>query len=274
VDSFPIKDWLIWPCQSYSGTFNMEADHALAREMTKTLRQPLLRFFTWKPYCISLGYHQKPEEIDIDLCRQQDIDLVRRPTGGRAILHAEELTYSVVYPFEKIDVTNFYRLVHSPFVRALQDLGIGAEFEKTHADFRQFYKTEESQACFATSAQNEVEIAGKKLIGSAQRIYEKAILQHGSVLLGKKHEELVDFLKLSADSKERMREYIRNHTATIWDYSPGLKTGELSKKVQEQFEEIFGITFTPIHQNEELNSLLNSIRENSGYELQFNQVKI
>jgi lipoate-protein ligase A len=270
VDKFAIKDWLVWPSQSYSGTFNMEADHALAREMTKTLRQPLLRFFTWKPYCISLGYHQKPEEIDIDLCRQQNVDLVRRPTGGRAILHAEELTYSVVYPFEGIDVTNFYRLVHLPFVRALQNCGINAEFEKTQADFRQAYKTEKSQICFATSAQNEVEIAGKKLIGSAQRIYEKAILQHGSVLLGKKHEELVDFLKLPADSKNRIKTYIRDHTATVWDYTPGLKAERLSQKVREQFEEIFDISFTDINQNKEMISLLNSIPEKYKTEIRLN----
>jgi len=240
----------------------MEADHVLAREMTITLQRPLLRFFTWKPYCISLGYHQKMEEIDIDLCRQQKVDLVRRPTGGRAILHAEELTYSVVYPFEGVDVAKFYRLAHLPFVQALQDFGIKAEFEKTQADFRQAYKTEKSQICFATSAQNEVEIAGKKLIGSAQRIYEKAILQHGSVLLGKKHEELVDFLKLPDESKKRMKIYIQNHTATIWDCSPGLKAEELSQRVEEQFEKIFKIEFTHINQNQELISLLNSISKN------------
>jgi lipoate-protein ligase A len=263
-----MKDWYIWPCKSFSGTFNMQADHILAREMSKKLSRPLLRFFTWKPQCISLGYHQKSEEIDIDLCRQQKIDLVRRPTGGRAILHAEELTYSVIYPFEGIDVTNFYWLMHVPFVQALQDSGIKAEFEKTQADFRAAYNTEKSQICFATSAQNEVKIEGRKLIGSAQRIYEKSILQHGSVLLGRKHEELVDFLTLSAESKIRMKTYIRKHTATIWDYLPDLNAEELSQRVEEQFIKIFKIEFTHIHQNQELISLLTSIPEKSGSELQ------
>jgi lipoate-protein ligase A len=239
----------------------MQADHILACEMSNIVRRPLLRFFTWNPYCISLGFHQKSEEIDLDLCRKEKIDLVRRPTGGRAILHAEELTYSVIYPSKETDVINFYRLVHLPFVKALRDSGINAEFERTQADFRQAYKTEKSQICFATSAQNEVEIEGKKLIGSAQRIYENAILQHGSVLLGKKHEELVDFLKLPAESKNRMKKYIRIHTATIWDYLLDLKADELSQKVQEQFIEIFNINFININRDKGSILLLKSIEE-------------
>jgi lipoate-protein ligase A len=270
VDKFGIRDWYIWPCQSFSGAFNMQADHILASEMSNILRRPLLRFFTWKPYCISLGFHQKSEEIDLDLCRRKKIDLVRRPTGGRAILHAEELTYSVIYPSQETDVTNFYRLVHLPFLNALQDFGISAEFEKTQADFRQAYKTEKSQICFATSAQNEVEIEGKKLIGSAQRIYENAILQHGSVLLGKKHEELVYLIRLPKEFKIKMKSYIQNHTTSIWNYLPDLGTQKLSRKVQECFSEIFNINFIDINQDEGLVFLLKSIQEAAEFVIQQN----
>ena len=270
MDKFRIRDWYIWPCQSFSGAFNMQADHILAFEMSNILHQPLLRFFTWNPNCISLGFHQKSEEIDLDLCRKEKIDLVRRPTGGRAILHAEELTYSVIYPSKETDVINFYRLVHLPFVKALRDSGINAEFERTQADFRQAYKTEKSQICFATSAQNEVEIEGKKLIGSAQRIYENAILQHGSVLLGKKHEELVEFLRLSKESKIKMKSYIQNHTTSIWNYLPDLNAQELSQKVQECFSEIFNIKFTNINQNKGLVFLLKSIRDAAEFAIQPN----
>jgi lipoate-protein ligase A len=171
----------------------MAADHLLAHGMATVIDRPLLRFFTWNPCCISLGYHQQTSDINLPLCLQNRIDVVRRPTGGRAILHAEELTYSVVHPFNDRDAGQFYRMIHTPMVEALHALNIPAEFEPAQPDFRQIYRTDRAYVCFATSARYEVEIDGKKLIGSAQRIYEQAILQHGSILLGRQHESLIDF---------------------------------------------------------------------------------
>lgn len=259
VASFDIKDWYIWPCQSYPGSFNMQADHIFAREMFKTLDRPLLRFFTWDPYCISLGYHQNPGIINQELCRSEGFDIVKRPTGGRAILHSEEMTYSIIYPFGRMDVMDFYRLVHLPFVEALKNLGINAELEPVQANFQHVYKTEKAQVCFATSAKYEVEIEGKKIIGSAQRIYENSILQHGSVLFGQMHERLIEFLSISPQTKEKMKNYLRVHTSNIWNFLPGLTAFELSQKVQEQFINLFQIRFTSIGHNKELKSVLETI---------------
>lgn len=245
MDDFEIKEWYLWSCRSFPGLFNMSADHYLARQLGKKLDRPLLRFFTWKPFCISLGFHQNVEDLNPEHCAQDGIDIVRRPTGGRAILHAQELTYSVIYPYGSPEVTSLYRLIHLPFVSALQQLGIPAEFKPAQTDFRKFYQSDRQAVCFATSAKYEVEIAGRKLVGSAQRVYENSVLQHGSLLLGDEHEKLVDYLNLPGEKKNRMREHIRQHTATAWQFLPGVTAEILAEKVREQFARNFNIRFRP-----------------------------
>lgn len=80
------------------GKFNMEFDEYLAGRLLEGKGSPTLRVFGWSPYAVSLGYHQSEDEIDLQRCAEEGIDVVRRPTGGRAILHAHEVTYSVVMP--------------------------------------------------------------------------------------------------------------------------------------------------------------------------------
>lgn len=230
----------------------MAADHFLARSMNRLFDRPVLRFFTWNPYCISLGYHQKASDIDEFACRRRGIDLVRRPTGGRAILHAQELTYSVIYPFKSFNMEHFYRLVHLPFVEALSELGVPAEFEASQPDFRSIYKTDRAAACFATSARYEVEIDGRKLVGSAQRVYENAILQHGSILLGDLHLTLTDYLIMPDATRKKLSEYIRAHTATVREYNKEVTALELARKIRRKYEECFSIQFSSIDADNQL----------------------
>jgi lipoate-protein ligase A len=245
VDEFDIKNWYLWSYQENNGLFNMSADQWLARQMSLTLDRPILRFYGWRPYCISLGYHQKETEINLNLCKQARFDVVRRPTGGRAILHAEELTYSVIYPSKRLNVTKFYHLTHLPFVAALNDYHIAAEFNQTQTDFKRFYASEKSSICFATTAKYEVALEKKKLIGSAQRVYEHAVLQHGSVLLGQFHEQLIDLLNITREKKNILKKYTKNKTAYIWQVSKNITAKALAKKITEKYTEIFGIKFFP-----------------------------
>lgn len=230
----------------------MAADHFLARQTGQLLDRPLLRFFTWKPFCVSLGYHQNEAEVDIGACHRQEIDVVRRPTGGRAILHAQELTYSLIYPFKGMDVMNFYRLAHLPFVDALQELDIPAEYKPAQADFRTFYTSDHASVCFAASAKYEVEIHDKKVIGSAQRVYENAILQHGSLLLGPFHRKLVQLLNLPVEKSDKIARYVQQHTAHLWQYRHGITAGMLAEKVMLHFARRFGIRFIPLKENDGL----------------------
>ncbi|GAB4343625.1 MAG: hypothetical protein Kow0037_31870 [Calditrichia bacterium] len=263
-----IKDWYYWPCQSYSGALNMALDDWASRHILKELDRPLLRFFTWTPECISLGYHQKESELNLELCRNDGVDVVRRPTGGRAILHARELTYSVVYPFQSLNVETFYRDIHLPFVKALQQMGVPAEFQAAQADFRKFYQTDRSAVCFATSAKYEVEIERKKLIGSAQRVYEKSILQHGSLLLGQRHRDLVNYLKLPENARQRVLRHVDEHTAHVWQYNREVDAVNLAERVKSAFEAEFGIRFTPIDEAPELKAKMLAKADRDAFRIQ------
>jgi len=245
----------------------MKVDHWLARNFTRQLDRPLLRFYGWQPDCISLGYHQNTSDIDQQRCSSEKIDLVRRPTGGRAILHAAELTYSVIYPYRDLDILNFYRLIHMPFVLALQEYNIPASFEPSQADFHSIYKTDRSFLCFATSAKFEVEINGKKLIGSAQRIYEHAILQHGSVLLGSQHQNIVDFLNMPETRKRNMKQYIDEHTTTVWNFHEKLQAADLAENITDKFREEFGITFFPLPENQNLFEKLTNLSDDHEFSI-------
>ncbi len=259
MDEFKRKEWIIWPYQAFPGDFNMASDHFLARGMNSVLHYPILRFFAWKPYCISLGYHQIADDINRDLCRDKSIDVVRRPTGGRAILHAQELTYSVIYPLHTLDVESIYKLVHIPFVEALTELGVPAEFQASRPDFRSIYRTDRAAACFATSARYEVEAEGKKLVGSAQRIYENAVLQHGSILFGNYHESLTDYLKLDEEKRQTLSQYIRDHTSHIWKFNPNVTPASLARKIREKYEDTFSIRFTELQEH---SGLLETLQKN------------
>jgi lipoate-protein ligase A len=272
VDNFAVKDWYLWPCQAFSGAVNMQLDHFLARQLGKLLDRPILRFFTWDPYCISLGFHQKISDINQELCAARSLEVVRRPTGGRAILHAEELTYSVIYPFENLDGAEFYRLVHIPLIAALQQWQIPAEFQPAQADFRHIYKTDRAFLCFAASAQYEVEIQGKKLIGSAQRVYENSILQHGSILLGAAHKELVNLLNMSPEQKIKMEQYLQNHTVCLWEFDPGISAEGLACHIENHFKKYFNLQFCPLNNNNRLFNILNEQSKHSEFAI-LNQLK-
>jgi lipoate-protein ligase A len=249
VDEFDMNEWYLWPYAEYNGLFNMSADLWLGQQMTVVFDRPVLRFYGWNPYCISLGYHQKTTEINIKECIHHKIDVVRRPTGGRAILHAEELTYSLIYPSNRIKPEDFYRLTHLPFVKVLQNWGIPSEYNPSQTDFTRFYASDNSAVCFATSAKYEVELYKKKLIGSAQRVFEKSILQHGSLLLGNQHHQLVDFLNLDRYKRERLKQHISDHTAYVWQISKKINAKDLAFKVSEKFSDLFGIQFVSFLEN-------------------------
>ena len=93
--------------------------------------QPILRFYGWDPYCLSLGYHQKEALINYSKLKMDGIHLVKRPTGGRAILHAAELTYSIVIHRSKIHHRDLYYSIHTIFKKALNALGYAVEMIKT-----------------------------------------------------------------------------------------------------------------------------------------------
>ena len=119
----------------------------LAENFTSELQKPLLRFYGWNPYCLSLGIHQKLHDVDLGKCQQLNLDVVRRPTGGRGVLHSEELTYAVIVPVGEFNLPNIYQLMHQNFAEALNDMQIPAVLEENKPDLKAFYQKKHSNPC-------------------------------------------------------------------------------------------------------------------------------
>lgn len=145
---------------------------------------PTLRFYFWKRPTISVGRFQRLNDDFIAKCRSADIDLVRRPTGGRAILHNSELTYAISAPYSKMPhsstLTGLYTLLAKWQVDSLVTMGINASLAGKKWSGRRYL---ESDACFQSSTAFEVNVGGRKISGSAQRRGKESFLQHGSILI-------------------------------------------------------------------------------------------
>ena len=157
----------------------MAVDHALFEQVQRA-GLPVLRFYRWTPACLSLGRNQAalPQK---DRIAGLGVDLVRRPTGGLAVWHDQELTYSVAVPVGLLGSPRAtYQAINRALLAGLQALGVSAEAlraDNTRAAFR------DARACFAGTAPGELGVGGLKMIGSAQRCERRTILQHGSILL-------------------------------------------------------------------------------------------
>jgi lipoate-protein ligase A len=198
------------------GKFNMDFDLELVKNFSGV---PVLRVYKWKPYCISLGANQQPKSIDQEKTLFAGFDIVKRPTGGRAILHAEELTYSVIYP---ISVENtpkqIYREINLALLNGLVNFNPTLnkiQLEHTQPHFPSFYKDTKSTLCFAVSAMNELNYDGKKVVGSAQRKIGDIILQHGSILCGAFHKRIVDYLDLPSEKAKEIKNEINQTTTEL-----------------------------------------------------------
>ena len=162
------------------GPTNMGVDEALA---TLCRDHPVLRFYGWEAPTLSIGYFQRTDEIDLGACCTSAVSLVRRPTGGRAVLHQQDLTYSLVLPLRPpwtgLSIAESYYRINSCLKRGLETLGVAASFGNApgHAS------DASSPLCFSAVGRHDVLVGGKKVIGSAQRRFPAAILQQGSILL-------------------------------------------------------------------------------------------
>ncbi len=170
-----------------TGRENMAKDQALL-----AAGEPVLRFYQWHPPCVSIGYFQNPErDIDLDYLKTAGIDLVRRPTGGRAVLHEDELTYALILPEILLPsgVVQSYRLVAGIFVEALGELGLVCDMKGPEG------RPDRSAGCFSTASAYEICCRGKKIMGSAQVRRNGVVLQHGSLLLSVDYEHQARCLK-------------------------------------------------------------------------------
>ena len=224
----------------------MQFDIALAKSLS--VDEAVLRLYRWKPYCISLGANQNINDINEKKVIADGFDIVKRPTGGRAILHAEELTYSVAYPASG-DLTprQLYSEINKAIKNGLVFFNSGlsdVELENEQPHFPSFYKEEKSTLCFTAAAKNELNFSKKKLVGSAQRKMNKSLLQHGSILCGRKHLEIVNYLNLPDDVLKNLKLEIEKSTTDIETITGSKVDFEyLTEALKSGFEEHFKMRF-------------------------------
>ncbi len=233
--------WFVLDTGKNTGQFNMDFDLQLVEKVSKE-KIPHLRFYQWDPFAISLGYHQKIESINLELCRQNGIDVVYRPTGGRAILHAEELTYSVIIPFS-FTPNEIYYLINRALIegfRLYDKRLMEVDLEKSQIDFKNFYKSPSSIPCFSSSAKHEIKYMNKKLVGSAQRVNNDVVLQHGSILIGDYHKKLTDYLMIDEKEKESLRKDLDEKTVSLKEILDNdIDINRLKESIKKGFEKIF-----------------------------------
>lgn len=244
------SEWRFVNTGLQSGGFNMEYDERMAHEVQSGSQPPTLRVYGWNPRAVSLGHHQAITDIDADACRARGIDIVRRATGGRAILHAAEITYSIAMFSGERTINDIYASISEALACGLRMLGARVEFATTQPEFQTLYKHTAAIPCFASSARHEIQFEGKKLVGSAQRRYASAlapevVLQHGSILGGDEHQELIDLLAITDSQRASMHRGMREKTTTL-EAILGRAVGldEAAEVLRSGFEQTWGIHFT------------------------------
>lgn len=198
-----------------SGAANMAIDEAMAEACAAGESPPTLRFYRWDPPTVSLGRHQAIGEIDRQAVQIRGYDVVRRSTGGRAILHTDELTYSVVAPVaeERVQggVMDAYLRLSNALVAGLASLGFAVE--KAAGSVRA--GSDVSAACFEVPSAYEITAGGKKLMGSAQSRRAGYVLQHGSLPLWGDITRLVEILALPEAEQIQLRIQLADRACTL-----------------------------------------------------------
>lgn len=218
--AYPHAEWrLIFDAPNLPGALNMARDEALLRSIARGDAPPTVRFYGWQPACLSLGANQPAAEADDFALRELGYQLVRRPTGGRAILHTDELTYAVVLPLSDLrmspDIVASYRTLSAGLLRGLQILG--AQPRSDPLTDREVLKTM-GPVCFDVPSHYEITVNGKKLLGSAQVRKQGVVLQHGALPLHGDIGRICDVLAFAADSERQVaRASLYQHACTLAD---------------------------------------------------------
>ncbi len=179
------KIWRLLQTPPSQGAWNMAVDEAILEFAGKGAVPPTLRLYSWHPACLSLGYAQAIKDVELNKLADLGWDIVRRPTGGRAILHTDELTYSICgqnsEPHLSGSVLESYQHLSLALLEALHIMGINADVSKNSSQQNSLEKA--NPICFEVPSNYEITVNGKKLIGSAQARRKSGVLQHGSLPL-------------------------------------------------------------------------------------------
>ena len=232
-----VEEWRLidsGPCEAF---YNMAFDEAIATEVRKGSAPPTLRLYGWGRASVTLGCFQKTSDINIEYCKFHDIPIVRRPTGGRAILHGDELTYSFSArtdrgPFSH-GLLDSYKRISMAFLIAFRKIGVRAGQKNEREKGRVLSR---SPLCFQSSSYGEILLENKKLAGSAQKRWDNGLLQQGAIPYLSQEEKLEGIF--GAEKTASLRDCVM----ALKDCLPLLDEDAFRKAVISSFEEAFGIS--------------------------------
>ncbi|MCH4362000.1 lipoate--protein ligase family protein [Staphylococcus haemolyticus] len=253
------ETWNFINTGSHEPYYNMAMDEALLNFVSRGEIDPVVRFYTWNPATLSVGYFQRlKKEIDIDKVNEKGFGLVRRQTGGRGVLHDKELTYSVIvseeHPNMPSTVTEAYRVISEGLLEGFKLLGFEAYFAIPRSkEEREKLKQPRSAVCFDAPSWYELVVEGRKIAGSAQTRQKGVILQHGSLLQDVNVDELFDMFIFKNDRlKDKMKKAFVDKAVAINDISDRhISIEEMEKAFEEGFKKGLNIEFKPLTLSDE-----------------------
>lgn len=221
------------------GALNMAFDRAVQLSREDGCAPPTLRLYTWARPTVTLGRFQKLDGVDLDAAAEAGVDVVRRFTGGRGVLHDDEITYSVVAGLDDgvpRGVAASYRYLCTALAEAYRLLGVAAEVTARDA------AATSSAACYLQTTRADLALDGAKLAGSAQVWAGSTVLQHGSFTRTRDVEREARVFRLGAGETAKLAEGTADLDAVL-----GLRVGDaaLAAAVVEGFERALGITLVP-----------------------------
>ena len=213
-----------------TGSENMAKDLFLFEEASKSnIKEPILRFYGWFPACVSLGRNQSDENINVEYCKQNNIDITRRITGGRALLHQDELTYSFICSTKFLrneNIQKSYEIISSALIKGFKNLGIEVDFGTSKPDTKYNY-------CMLLSTGADLNYNGKKIAGSAQYRANGYILQHGSILYTLNENHI----------KNIFGENPKDKLVILSEILPEIKNDVIVDEMKKGFEDKFNVKF-------------------------------
>lgn len=208
---------------------NMAIDEALLSS-----KIPVLRFYSWKPAGLSIGYFQPIKNFNFNNLKKHEVDIVRRITGGNAVLHDRELTYSFIIDENKMpkSIIDSYKQISKGLLQGLKNLGLSPEMNKN------VEKKGRSAACFNDPSWYEILVDGKKIVGSAQKRVDGKLLQHGAVLID------IDIEKYASLFENASLKNLKNRITSINKELNVKKTyADVKKAMKSGFEKALKIDF-------------------------------
>jgi lipoyl(octanoyl) transferase len=223
-----------------SAAYNMALDEAIAERVRGNKAPPTLRLYGWDMPSVTLGYFQRIAEVDVEYCLQQNIPVIRRPTGGRAILHGDEITYSFSVKtrtglFSR-SLLDSYRKISAAFSTAFLKTGVSPEIKLLKETRREPHAVIlKSPLCFQSVSYGEITVNSNKIIGSAQKRWTDGLLQQGSIPFAIQKDDLEKVFRL--DTAREMRDSFTG----LDDIVPDLIPDDLKTAIRISFEETFDI---------------------------------